>query len=140
MARTSGKQPKSKTTGKWEARAKADRAMAWAGVFEKLVDKCGLAGAFLIFVCGFVMAYATADQKREIINLFILGHGIRAFYPAFVSSAVFLLLLFGQQFYFDRRIRKLQIELTRLGQWKSDHQQQLIDGPLHHSRTTDQGE
>ncbi len=141
MVRGSGKpQPKPKQTGKWEARAKADRAMAWAGVFEKLVDRCGLAGAFLIFVCIFVLAYASAEQKREIINLFILGHGIRAFYPALVSSAVFVLLLFGQQFYFDRRIRSLQIELTRLGQWKSDHQEQQIAGPLHHSRTTDRGE
>jgi hypothetical protein len=139
MARGSGKPPKPKQTGKWEARAKADRAMAWAGVFEKLVDKCGLAGAFLIFVCAFVMGYATTEQKHEIINLFVLGHGIQAFYPTLVSSAVFVLLLFGQQFYFGNRIRKLQLELTRLGQWKSDHQEKQI-GPLHHSRTTEKGE
>jgi hypothetical protein len=142
MARGAGKQqPKPKQpAGKWEARAKADKAMAWAGVFEKLVDKCGLAGAFLVFVCIFVLVFATSEQKHEIINLFILGHGIQAFYPTLVSSGIFILLLFGQQFYFGRRVHKLQIELTRLGQWKSDHQEQQIADPLHHSQGVQQGE
>jgi hypothetical protein len=134
MAQSPAKNKPKPRSGKWEARARADRAVAWAGVFEKLVDKCGLAGAFLIFVCIFVLAYASPDQKRDIINLFILGRGIRALYPTLASSAVFVLLLFGQQFYFEKRIRKLQIELTRLGQWKSDHQEKQLTGPLHHSR------
>jgi hypothetical protein len=141
MARGTGKQQsKPKPPAKWEARAKADKAMAWAGVFEKLVDKCGLAGAFLVFVCIFVVVFATSEQKHEIINLFILGRGIQAFYPTLVSSGIFVLLLFGQQFYFGRRVHNLQLELTRLGQWKSDHQEQQIAGPLHHSQAAQQGE
>ena len=140
MARKQPKQPAKQPPGKWEAKAKADRTVAWAAVFERLIDKCGLAGAFLVFVCIFVVVFASADQKRDIIDLFILGRGIRALYPALVSSAAFILLLFGQQFYYDRRIRMLQIELTRLGQWKSDHQDRQFDEPLHHSGKSDSGE
>src|SRR5260370_35543692 len=132
MARKEPKQPR-KQSAKWEAKAKADQAVAWAAVFEKLVDKCGLAGAFLIFVCVFVVIYASADQKKDIIDLFILGRSIRALYPALLSSAAFILLLFGQQFYYDRRIRTFQMELTRFGQCKRDPQDKQFGEPLHHT-------
>src|SRR5215467_9249489 len=91
--------------------SKAGAAMAWAGVFEKLIEKVGLTGAFLVFCCIFVVIYASPQQKNEIIDLFVLGRGIRALYPTVVASAVFLALLVGQQFYFNRRIRLMEIEL-----------------------------
>lgn len=116
-----------------EVAAKAERAIAWARVFERIVDKCGLAGAFLFFVCGFVVVYASAEQKKAIIDLFILGHGIHELYPTLLASLVFLALLLGQQYYYERRIRRMDKELVRLGEWKSNHQQSLISSPLHHS-------
>ena len=113
--------------------AKAQRAVAWARVIERLIDKCGLTGAFLIFVCGFVVWYASPDQKRAIIDLFVLGHGIHQLYPTLLTGVVFIALLLGQQHFAEKRIRAMEKELARLGQWKSDHQQQLIGAPLHHS-------
>jgi len=129
-----------KESPKWKAESRADQAVAWAGVIERLIDKCGLTGAFLIFISIFVVVYASPEQKQDIINLFVLGRGIHAFYPTLVAAVVFVLLLFGQQFYFDRRIRKLQLELARVGQWKSDHQQTQTVEPLHHSRNVQPGE
>ena len=119
---------------KWEGAGRGQAAAAWAGVFEKLIEKVGLTGAFLVFVCIFVMVYASPKQRTEIIDLFILGHGIRALYPTLVASAVYLALLIGQQHYLGSRIRRMEIELARLGQWKSDHQENQIGEPLHHSR------
>ncbi len=119
---------------RWGAAGKGQAAAAWAGVFEKLIEKVGLTGAFLVFVCIFVVVYASPQQRTEIIDLFILGHGIRALYPTLVASAVYLSLLIGQQYYLGRRIRRMEIELARLGQWKSDHQENQIGEPLHHSR------
>jgi hypothetical protein len=116
-----------------EIAAKAERAIAWARVFERIVDKCGLTGAFLFFACGFVVVYASAEQKRAIIDLFILGHGIKELYPTLLASLVFLALLMGQQYYYGKRIRRMDKELARLGEWKSNHQQSLISSPLHHS-------
>ena len=130
MARDKPRRPKPKVEGTGQAQV----AKAWAGVFEKLIEKVGLTGAFLVFVCIFVAMYASQEQKKEIIDLFILGHGIRALYPTLVASAVFLTLLIGQQFYFGKRIHQMDRELTRLGQWKTDHQEQQLGVPLHHSR------
>jgi len=128
------KEKPGQSRSKWEASGKGQAAAAWAGVFEKLIDKVGLTGAFLVFVCIFVVVYASPEQKKEIIDLFVLGHGIRALYPTLAASAAFIALLIGQQHYFGRRIRSMEIELARLGQWKSDHQENQIGEQLHHSR------
>jgi len=125
---------------KWGATSKGQAAAAWAGVFEKLIEKVGLTGAFLVFVCIFVVVYASPHQRSEIIDLFVLGHGIRALYPTLVASAVYICLLIGQQHYLGKRIKRMEIELARLGQWKSDHQENQIGGPLHHSRGGHAGE
>jgi hypothetical protein len=119
---------------KYEVAAKAERAVAWARVFERIVDKCGLTGAFLFFVCGFVVLYASPNQKRAIIDLFILGHGIHELYPTLLASLVFLALLLGQQYYYEKRIGKMEKELARLGEWKTNYQQSVISSPLHHSK------
>ena len=133
MSRKDKKQKQTIRPPRYEVAAKAERAIAWARVFEHLVDKCGLTGAFLFFVCGFVVVYASPDQKKSIIDLFVLGRGVRELYPTLLASLVFLALLAAQQYYYERRIRRMDKELTRLGAWKSNHQQISVPSPLHHS-------
>src|SRR5260370_16950982 len=99
MARKEPKQPR-KQSAKWEAKAKADQAVAWAAVFEKLVDKCRLAGAFLIFVCVFVVIYPSAAHKQDIIDLFLFSLIIPPLSPPLLSLPTSLLLLFAHQLHY----------------------------------------
>lgn len=107
--------------------------MALATVFEAILDRFGWPGALLVFVAYFVEKYATLEQKREIINLYLLGRSASSLYSHLVLAGIFVSALLAQRFYFRKKLKIKDEELTRLGLWKTEHQEKQIGAPLHHS-------
>lgn len=107
--------------------------MALASVFEAVLDRFGWPGALLVFAAYFVEKYATLEQKQEIIDLYLLGRNANSFYGHLVLGALFVAALLAQRYYFRRKLRLKDQELTRLGLWKTEHQEKQIGVPLHHS-------
>lgn len=108
----------------------------WLGFFQviaSVVDRFGWPGALLIFGFYFVERHATSQQKVEIIDLYVLGKGIRVEYPLIIFAVVAILVFFAQRTYYRKRIKLQQAELDRLGQWKTDHQEKKIGNKLHHT-------
>jgi hypothetical protein len=107
--------------------------MALATVFEAILDRFGWPGALLVFVAYFVEKYATLEQKRELIDLYLLGRNANTFYAHLVLGGLFIAALLAQRYYFRKKIKTKDEELTRLGLWKTEHQEKRIGATLHHS-------
>jgi hypothetical protein len=107
--------------------------MALATVFEAILDRFGWPGALLVFVAYFVEKNATLEQKRELIDLYLLGRNGSSLYTHLVLGAIFAGTLFAQRFYFRKQLKTKDEELTRLGLWKTEHQEKQIGAPLHHT-------
>lgn len=107
--------------------------IAACGVIEKILDRFGWPGALLLFVIFFIVRYATIEQKVAIIDLYVLGRGLKVEYPLVVFGAIALLAFFAQRFYYRRKIQLMEAEVKRVGQWKTEHQELAIGEPLHHS-------
>ncbi len=81
----------------------------------------------------FVESNASMEQKRDMIDLYILGRGVGQLYPLLVVGSLFTVTLFAQRFYFRKQIKLRDEEVRRLGEWKTEHQEKQIGVPLHHS-------
>jgi len=97
-----------------------------ADFVTSLIDRYGVPGAALILGFVFVVTYADAKQKHEIIEVFVLGKNQAAVYPLLLTVIVFGVLFFGQNHYWRRRVRMLESEIERLAAWKSVHQETAI--------------
>lgn len=102
-------------------------------VIAKLIDRFGWPGAFLILGFSFIVYYGSAEQKREIIDRFVLGKGDGRDYLIGVITVVFGLLFWAQGLQWRRKLAKAQEEIDRLAKWKSDHQDNKSGGGLHSS-------
>lgn len=112
------------------------RVSFWVAFFswaEVLLDRFGWPGFLLLFTLYFVEKNGSIEQKRAIIDAYFLGQGLSVQYPLLILGGLSLLAFLSQWRYFSRKIRLLKEELKRLGKWKTDHQEKLIGGPLHHS-------
>jgi hypothetical protein len=107
--------------------------MALATVFEGILDRFGWPGALLVFVAYFVEKYATLEQKRDLINLYLLGRNASSLYSHIVLGGIFVSALLAQRYYFRKKLQVKDEELTRLGLWKTEHQEKQIGAALHHS-------
>jgi|SRR5271156_512029 len=107
--------------------------LAVATVFEAVLDRFGWPGALLVFIAYFVEKYATLEQKRGLIDLYLLGRNASSLYTHLVLGGIFVAALLAQRFYFRKKLKLKDDELTRLGVWKTEHQEKLIGTPLHHS-------
>jgi hypothetical protein len=107
--------------------------MALAAIFEAVLDRFGWPGALLVFAGYFVEKYATLEQKRALIDLYLLGRNANTLYTHLVLGGLFLAALLAQRYYFRKKLRLKDEELTRLGLWKTEHQEKQIGAPLHHS-------
>ena len=107
--------------------------MALATAFEAVLDRFGWPGALLVFAAYFVEKYATLEQKRELIDLYLLGRNASSLYVHLVEGALFVAALLAQRYFFRKKIKLKDEELTRLGLWKTEHQEDQIEAPLHHS-------
>lgn len=127
-----------KKEGKANARNSQPNTRTWAAfatLFRILVETTGLTGAIFFCVFFFVVVYASAEQKRAIIDFYVLGKGfVGGPYAAIAITVVFGAIFIAQGYYYRGLIRGMQAELERLGQWKSEYQQGQTTEKLHHVR------
>ncbi len=106
-------------------------------VLEPLVvaiERVGLPGVVLLLAYLFVTRYASADQKREIVDLYVLGKGLEDTTRLLVVGALGALIILAQGMVCSRRQAAMQREIDRLAEWKTAHQQALTGSSLHPSR------
>jgi hypothetical protein len=106
--------------------------MALATAFEAILDRFGWPGALLVFVAYFVEKYATLEEKRDLIELYLLGRNASSLYTHLVLGGIFIAAMLAQRHYFRKQLKIKDEELTRLGLWKTEHQEKQIGAPLHH--------
>jgi hypothetical protein len=111
---------------------------AISGLIETLLDRFGWPGVLVIYGLYFLEKNATQDQKRSLIDLYFLGKGINFQYPLIILGGVALLAFLAQWGYYQRRVRLMKAEIKRLGEWKTQHQQEKIGVALHHSTKGDE--
>jgi hypothetical protein len=97
-----------------------------------VVEKFGWPGAFLFFGGLFIVWYATEEQKRSIIDLYVLGNGIGNVWPLILISGVFALTVFAQYRSYRSKVQELQDEIDREGRVKSALQEKLLGRSLQH--------
>ena len=81
----------------------------------------------------FVERNGSVEQKKDMIDMYILGRGVGHSYPLLVVGSLFTVTLFAQRFYYRKHIKLRDEEVRRLGEWKTEHQEKQIGVPLHHS-------
>lgn len=121
-----------------ESKATPSGWIAFFGVVEVLLDRFGWPGALLLYVIYFVERNATSEQKRAMIDEYVLGKGINLQYPLIVLGALFILTFFAQRIYYGKKLKLMKAELKRLGEWKTKHQEKQVGGPLHHSENAEE--
>lgn len=109
--------------------------LAWAKIVEAVLDRFGWPGFIVAYGIYFVQQNATLEQKRALIDLYLLGHGIDIYYPLILLMCLWALAFFAQRTYYRKKLAVMENELKRLGQWKSDHQEKQIGTSLHHSES-----
>ncbi len=128
---------KSRAPSQW-TRAIVEPILGLFELFSRIIDRFGWPGLALILGFYFVERNATAEQKTEIINIYILGQGMEHSYVVGVICVVALLIFFAQDYYWRRKDKILREEIDRLAKWKSLHQQEGIDTNLHHTERSAQ--
>lgn len=109
-------------------------AIAWA--FTSLVETFGWPGATIILSFGFVVRYATAEQKQRIVETYVLGTGLSKVWPIVIMALVFAATSLAQWRYYKGKIAKLSEEVEREGRAKSLAQEAKIGKRLQHAQTT----
>lgn len=134
---------RAKTTGKKKSgnrRARNVQISGWAGAYGAfadivtvLVDKIGLVGAIFFTSFWFFQTTATPEEKRQIIDMYVLGKGIGDIYPTVIMVLIFAAITFGQHRIYKKKLKVKTAEIDRLSEWKTEHQKQYIKAPLHGS-------
>ena len=108
-------------------------ALGLAHAFTVLVSGIGLPGAVFLTVAYFFIKSATDAQKEEFINLFFLGKWNGRPVLGLVITAIFVLFILVQRYYYKYKVLILKTEIDRLGSEKSKAQAQKIGKPLNSS-------
>lgn len=103
-------------------------------VFQALVETVGLAGTFLFLAFSFVVQYASEEQKRAIIEMYVLWRGPSRTLPLLLYSIAVVMLIFAQRHYYEKLLRDCRSEVDRIGREKSALQEKLGPSPMHHSQ------
>jgi hypothetical protein len=101
--------------------------------FGTIVEKFGWPGALVLFLMYFVEKHGTDAQKREIIDMYILGHGIASHWPLVVVGVVSIAALFAQKWYCDVKVATISKRLDEIAHEKSSLQEQLVGKKLQHA-------
>ena len=65
---------------------------------------------------------------------YLLGRNASSLYSHLVLGGIFVSALLAQRYYFRKQLKVKDEELTRLGLWKTEHQEKQIGAVLHHSQ------
>jgi hypothetical protein len=121
------KLPKSKEP---RAPKELERTTAWINLFASVVDRVGWPGLLVLTFCGLLFGWASADQKRQFIDLYFLGKGIGNVWPIVVLSIIFCATVVAQVRVYGKKIALIEKELERVGNEKSQLQQELTTAKL----------
>jgi hypothetical protein len=99
--------------------------------FGTAATSIGWPGLLLALGFYFIDRYATIEQKREIIQKYVLGSRTGEIWPLMVSAGVFVAIVLAQRHVYSRQLRVKDEEISRLAAWKTEHQESAIQGPLH---------
>ncbi|MFC1475397.1 hypothetical protein ACFLQW_00160 [Candidatus Zixiibacteriota bacterium] len=134
------KPTKGKAKGRNRRRGKAVKSSgaaagfgAFADVMTAIIERIGWPGGVFLLGYHFVVQNASSAQKTEIVDLYVLGKGLGAIYPIILMVATFAVVIIGQHLVYKKKLKVKTDEIDRLSKWKSEHQQNLIKGPLHHT-------
>jgi len=112
----------------------AARWFAFGSICQALFESIGLPGTFLVMVFYIVVRYASPEQKRDIIDMYVLWRGPHGnLLPVMVWSLAMVAIFVGQRHFYSKRINELGREVDRLGREKSALQEKLSPSPIHHS-------
>lgn len=89
----------------------------------------------MILTFWFVVWYATEDQKRRIIETYILGTGVANTWPIIILSVTFAVTAFAQRRWYLKKLEPLTKEIEREGVEKSQLQEAQAGGPLQHAES-----
>jgi hypothetical protein len=106
-----------------------------AKVFTSITETYGWPGGILFLVYAFVYQFATPDQKQRIIEMYVLGNGLRQIWPIAVVCLVALCTILAQNRSHRKKVKTLTDELEREGNEKSGLQQTSAGRPLQHAKT-----
>ena len=101
--------------------------------FGSVVERFGWPGTIVIFLMYIIEKYGTDDQKREIINMYVLGHGLPSFWPIAAVSIVSVLAILAQKRYYEVQLDSVNKRLDEVAAEKSRLQEQLVGKVLRHS-------
>jgi len=101
------------------------KTTAWVTLFMTIVDRVGWPGLLVIGFFAVLFGYGSIEQKREFIDIYILGKGIQGVWPIVLLSAIFAATVVAQLRVYGRKIALLEKELERVGNEKSELQQEL---------------
>ncbi len=86
----------------------------------------------------FVQSFATDAQKREIIEIYVLGKSVQVIWPISVVCALAVAVVLAQKRYYDKKVAELQSQIDTVALEKSRLQESQAQKALSHG-TTNQG-
>lgn len=101
-------------------------------LFTTLIERFGWPGAVTILIYSFVQQYATLEQKRRLIEIYLLSKNCNV--KIGIALGCFVILYLLQAYHFRKLIETKQGEIDRLSAWRNAHQEKLIDTDLHHTK------
>jgi hypothetical protein len=110
-----------------------ERTIAWVNLFTAIIDRVGWPGLAVVSILAMIFGWASADQKRQIIDLYVLGKGIGGVWSNVALGAIFAAAVVAQARVYGRKIALLEKELERVGNEKSELQQELTSANLNRS-------
>lgn len=125
--------------GRQEGRSFYDRLeRMWnqliVSIFEYL-GKFGFPGIVIMLIFIFVRNSATDEQKREMVDMYILWKGGGKDFKNLIGISIFGgILMVGMQAFYRRRLRLKDERIKKLGQEKSKLQQKLLKVNLSSSK------
>jgi hypothetical protein len=103
-----------------------------ANVLSVVVQTFGWPGTVLAFVGAFVLRYASDEQKRDIVDRYVLGRGISEIFPI-IGVVILAALVVGAQSWSHKKTLALKdAEIKRIGDEKSQLQELMAKKTLAH--------
>lgn len=102
-----------------------------ARIVEVVFEKFGLVGGVFALIYAFVLKYASLEQKRQLIDKYLLGEGVEECYFLIAIIVALVLLFIFQYTIYKKKLKTVEREMKRVSAERTSLQEQLI-GSLHH--------
>ena len=106
----------------------------WMDVGTRIVGKVGLTGFAVIYISGFIVTFASIEQKQQLIDTWLLFKG-EVNYPAVLINISILILLFIQRYHYKKEGKLQRDRIEELAKEKTLFQNKLLNTELSSSST-----